>query len=54
MEIVRVFNPDNISVYDIDRLISYGYVFDIIAGLDEDEYDDIEQVISELLEEQSL
>lgn len=31
-----IYNPDNISVYDIERLIDKGRRFDIIDGYDEE------------------
>lgn len=43
MDKLSVFNPNEISVYDIERLIDNGTRFDIVDGLESDEYDSLEE-----------
>lgn len=45
MDRLNVYNPNEISVYDIERLIDVGVRFDIVDGLDESEYDSLENEV---------
>lgn len=40
---LNVYNPNCISVYDIERMIDKGIRFDIVDGLQPDEYDVLEK-----------
>lgn len=39
---LKVFDPDCVSIYDIEMLINNGIRFDIISGLEPEEYDELE------------
>jgi len=41
---LKVFDPDQISIYDIQLLIDEGTRFDILSGLDPEEYDELEDM----------
>lgn len=42
---LRIFNPNDISMLEIEALIDRGYRFDIYDGLDEQDYDNVKEVL---------
>lgn len=41
---LRIYNPELITMYEIEELITEGYRFDIRDGLEEEDYDDLEEI----------
>lgn len=39
---LKIYNPEKISMVEIELLIDKGYRFDICDGLSEEEYDEVE------------
>lgn len=38
---LKVFNPEEITIFEIEELITKGYRFDIVDGLEPEEYDKV-------------
>lgn len=43
-----IFNPMNLSALDITALIDYGKRFNLVTGLDDIEYDPIDEIYKEI------
>lgn len=44
---LKIYNPNDISMFEIEYLINKGYRFDLVDGLADEEYDKVEVLLSE-------
>lgn len=42
MRRLKIYDPDEITMFEIEQLITEGYRFDIVDGLEKEDYDRVE------------
>lgn len=45
MRRLKVYSPDEITMFEIEQLITDGYRFDIVDGLSSEDYDKVEVLV---------